>query len=155
MDCSMSSPPVPPVADRRGKCRNCCQKAYTSWRFRDSRRRLSRSWATKGQKMSTSDQSRYAPVSIDLRCDFPGAEVLLIDGEQRLIARQLQQLVTTVAPGIYIVRVMIGDSIRDETVVIRPDKPFARTFVAPPVASAIPLQGSARSHEYHQAAIGN
>jgi hypothetical protein len=76
--------------------------------------------------MSTSDQSRYAPVSIDLRCDFPGAEIVLVDGEQRLIARGQQQLLATVTPGLYIVRVIVGDSIRDETVVIRPDKPFAK-----------------------------
>jgi hypothetical protein len=106
--------------------------------------------------MSTSsDNSEYELVAVDLRCEFPGAEVWLVNGQQQVVARGVQSLHTEVSPGVYTSRVSIGDSLRDERHIVRPDKPFSRTLDAPPVSSAIPLTGSTTSHEYHQAAVGN
>jgi len=95
---------------------------------------------------------QYGPVSVDLRCDFPGAEVLLVDGQQRLAGSAVQQLRIDVLPGVYTARVRIGEASRDERIVVRPDKPFTRVLTPPPVASAIPLTASAKSPEGHQAA---
>ncbi|HLG54368.1 MAG TPA: phospholipase D-like domain-containing protein [Vicinamibacterales bacterium] len=91
-----------------------------------------------------------APVSLHLTCDFPGAEVLLVDGQLRLVDRALQEIRKDVPPGIYTARVRIGEASRDERLIVRPGKPFERTLLPPAVASAIPLDGSATSHEYHQ-----
>ena len=98
--------------------------------------------------MAPSEQ--YAPVPVELRCDFPGAEVLLVDGQQHLVKREVQLLRVKVMPGVYIARVVIGEAIRDERIVVRPDQPFTRELTPPPVASAIPLSSSATTHEYHQ-----
>ena len=103
----------------------------------------------------SNQQEQYAPVTVDLSCDFPGAEVILIDGQQRLVMRAMQRVQTTVPPGVYTVRVSIGESLRDQSIIVRPDQAFVLTLAPPPVASAIPLEGSARSHEYHQAAVRN
>jgi len=96
---------------------------------------------------------QYGPVSVELQCDFPGAEVLLVNGQQQLVARGVQQLKVSVLPGVYTARVLIGEALRDERIVVRPDKPFSRDLAPPPVSSAIPLTGSAKSHEYHQDAV--
>src|SRR6267142_1981014 len=93
---------------------------------------------------------QYGPVSVKLWCDFPGTEVLLVDGQQQLVARGSQELNATVLPGVYTVRVLLGDTLRDERIVVRPDKPFSQELEAPPISSAIPITGSANSHEYHQ-----
>jgi hypothetical protein len=98
--------------------------------------------------MTQSEQ--YAPVPVELRCDFPGAEVLLVDGQQHLVKREVQLLRVNVVPGVYVARVVIGEAIRDERIVVRPDQPFTRELTPPPVASAIPLSSSATTHEYHQ-----
>lgn len=97
----------------------------------------------------------YGPVAVDLRCDLPGAEVLLVDGHQRLVARGVERLRTNVLPGVYTARVLIGEALRDERIIVRPEKPFSRDLAPPPVSSAIPLTGSAQSHEYHQDAVRN
>src|SRR6266850_4340377 len=93
---------------------------------------------------------QYGPVSVKLWCDFPGAEVLLVYGQQQLVARASQELNISVLPGVYTARVLLGDTLRDERIVVRPNKPFSQKLEAPPVSSAIPLTGSSKSHEYHQ-----
>ncbi|HEY0083185.1 MAG TPA: serine protease, partial [Pyrinomonadaceae bacterium] len=113
----------------------------------------------KGRSMLTSADAmpseQYGPVSVDLRCDFPGSEVLLVDGQQRLIDRGVQRLKVDVVPGVYTARVLIGEALRDERIVVRPDTPFSCDLEPPTVSSAMPLTGSAKSHEYHQDAIRN
>src|SRR5436190_16818299 len=93
---------------------------------------------------------QYAPVPVELRCDFPGAEVLLVDGQQHLVKREVQLLRVNVVPGVYVARVVIGEAMRDETIVVHPDRPFTRGLTPPTMASAIPLNSSATTHEYHQ-----
>ena len=102
--------------------------------------------------LNTSPSQPYGPVAVDLQCDFPGAEVLLIDGQQRLVKREVQQLRVNVPPGVYTARVLIGEALRDELIVVHPDKPLTKQLTPPALASAIPLTGSATTHEYHQAA---
>ena len=97
----------------------------------------------------------YGPVQVELRSEFPGSEVLLVDGQQRLVGRGVQQLNVNVMPGVYTARVLIGDALRDERIIVRPNKPFSRDLDPPAVPSAIPLTGSAKSHEYHQDAVRN
>ncbi|WP_035678331.1 phospholipase D-like domain-containing protein [Bradyrhizobium liaoningense] len=97
-----------------------------------------------------SQSEQYAPVPVELRCGFPGAEVLLVDGQQHLVKREVQLLRVNVMPGVYIARVVIGEAIRDETIVVRPDQPFTRELAPPPIASAIPLNSSATTHKHHQ-----
>ena len=92
----------------------------------------------------------YKPVSVDLRCAFPGADVLLIDGHQRLVGHGAQQLRLAVPPGIYTARVRIAEASSDERIVVRPETPFEQNLVTPVSASPIPLSGWAKSHEYHQ-----
>jgi V8-like Glu-specific endopeptidase len=96
---------------------------------------------------------QYGPVSVELRCDFPGTEVLLIDGQQQLVTRNIQEIKIKVLPGVYTARVRIGNSLRDEHVVVRPDTPVSKVLDPPPISSAIPFTGSTRCHEYHQSAV--
>ena len=105
--------------------------------------------------IDATESEQYGPVSVDLQCDFPGAEVLLVDGQQRLIGRGLQELKLDVLPGVYTARVVIGDALRDERIIVRPDKPFSRKLGPPLLRSAIPLDGSATSHEFHQKAVSD
>ena len=98
---------------------------------------------------------QYGPVSVELRCDFPGAEVLLIDGQQQLVTRNIQQIRVDVLPGVYTARIRIGNSLRDKLIVVRPDTPYSEVFDAPLISSAIPLEGSTKSHEYHQSAVSS
>jgi len=102
-----------------------------------------------------SQSEQYGPVSVELSCDFPGTEILLIDGQQQLITRNIQQIKIDVLPGIYTARVRIGNSLRDKHIVVRPDKPYSEVLDPPPISSAIPLNVSTKSHEYHQSAVSN
>jgi phosphatidylserine/phosphatidylglycerophosphate/cardiolipin synthase-like enzyme/V8-like Glu-specific endopeptidase len=102
--------------------------------------------------MLSSSETQFEPVSVSLNTTNQGAEVLLIDGHMRLVARAIQNLSAVVPPGVYTARVRIGDALRDETIVVRPDKPQIRMLQAPLLESAIPLTASATSHEYHQSA---
>jgi phosphatidylserine/phosphatidylglycerophosphate/cardiolipin synthase-like enzyme len=96
--------------------------------------------------------AEYGPVRVDLRCDFPGAEILLVDGHQRLVARALESLTVDVIPGIYTARVRIGEALRETRIIARPDATVTLNLPPPAIASAVPLDGSATSHEYHQSA---
>jgi hypothetical protein len=99
---------------------------------------------------SPDQDETFAPVAVNLTCEFPGAELLLINGQLELVARDVGKLEKSITPGVYTARVRIGNAERDEPLVVRPDIPVTRTLSAPKVASAIPLEGSASSHEYHQ-----
>jgi V8-like Glu-specific endopeptidase len=79
--------------------------------------------------------------------------VLLIDGQQQLVTRNIQQIKVDVLPGIYTARVRIGNSLCDKHIVVRPNEPYSEVLDPPLISSAIPLDGSTKSHEYHQSAV--
>lgn len=99
-----------------------------------------------------SSTGAYEGVSVDLRCDFPGADVLLIDGHQRLVGHGTQRLRLNVLPGIYTARVRVAEASRDERLVVYPCESVDRMIAPPVVGSPIPLAGWAKSHEDHQEA---
>ncbi|HEX7830701.1 MAG TPA: hypothetical protein VF787_13675, partial [Thermoanaerobaculia bacterium] len=83
--------------------------------------------------MSASDDGtlEYGRVVVELRCEYPGAEVLLIDGQLKLVGRALQTLRVAVPPGVYTCRVLIGEALRDERIIVRPDQQFSRELQPP------------------------
>src|SRR5215213_995429 len=103
--------------------------------------------------VDAAQSEQYGPTQVELRCDFPGAEVLLVDGQQRPVARGVERLRVNVSPGVYTARVLIGEALRDERIVVRPEVPVSLDLAPPLMSSAIPLNGSAMSHEYHQDAV--
>src|ERR1044071_2768483 len=100
------------------------------------------------------EEEDYGPVAVDLRCDFPGAEVLLVDGQQRLVAHDIQRLQLSVSPGVYTARVRGGEPLRDERIGVYPERPLSRQLSAPLIASAIPFEGAAEN-ERHQDVLRN
>jgi len=105
--------------------------------------------------MSTSSEHDSPPalVELELRSDLPGAELLLVDGAMKLRARGFGSLLKEVEPGVYTARVRIGEASREELVVLRPGQPRTIFVESPLVESAIPIDKSMSSREYHQAAV--
>lgn len=93
------------------------------------------------------------PVHVTLQSGDSIDEIYLIDARFNLVARGFGNLTATVQPGVYKVKIRAGEQVREEYLVLRPgESPVTKQFAEVPFASAAPLKGTAKTHEYHIAA---
>ena len=97
--------------------------------------------------MSTSSSER----PFRAHSNNPQAEILLLDGGFRVLKRGPTPLTHTAAPGLYLMKVKVGDQEREEILVVEPDAmPFEASLPAPSFESPIPLTFTSTTHEYHE-----
>jgi hypothetical protein len=95
--------------------------------------------------MSTSE------VSLQLSCDNAAAELLVVNGEFKLVAKGSTPLNTKVEPGIYALKAKIGAQVHEQLQVIDgSQQSYAFYLKAPEFESAMPLTHTKTSREYHQ-----
>lgn len=86
-----------------------------------------------------------------LTTDNPAAEILLLDGDFRVVARGASPLKTRVPQGIYVMKVRVGDEQSEEVMAIGPgDDAWHRGLPGPEFESPVPLSRTSTSHEFHQ-----
>jgi hypothetical protein len=103
--------------------------------------------------MSSSPDAPLEAGSLSASAHFPGTELRLLDDDRVLVARAIDHLaVSSVPAGIYTVRAVLGGNHRDKIAVVRPGAPTHVDIEAPAMASAMPIERTAKTHEYHQAA---
>jgi hypothetical protein len=78
------------------------------------------------------------------------AEISVLDGSLNNVGRSVGRLRKELPRGIYKVRVRVGPSFQEQLVSLDQDREIKVDALA--FASPIPLTGTSRSHEYHQAA---
>jgi hypothetical protein len=91
------------------------------------------------------------PVTFEVVAADEAAEIYLIDGDFRLVDKGIGRKTFTVAPGIYKIKNRSGQTTAERLIVVQAGLP---TVELAPVAisSAMPLDHSARTHEYHMSA---
>jgi hypothetical protein len=83
------------------------------------------------------------------------AEILLIDGRFRVLARGTSPLQFRVEPGLYLVKVKVGDEEVEQLFTVPADTPtLSQHLDAPLFESPIPLGATSTKHEYHIAYVG-
>jgi hypothetical protein len=78
----------------------------------------------------------------------PAAEISIIDGNFNRIARSVGHFEQNLSPGIYKVQVQVGPKVDEQLVAL--DQSRDLQFTAPDIPTAVPLESSSRSHEYHR-----
>ncbi len=93
-------------------------------------------------------------VSFKVTARDPTAEIFLIDGNFALVDRGVGAKTFAVAPGIYKIKQRAANVTDEALYAIRPGM---KDIDLPPVrfASPIPLNETAKSHEFHQAAVSD
>jgi hypothetical protein len=94
--------------------------------------------------MSASDSK------LTVRMADDAAEISVIDGNFNTVARGIGTVEQVLPRGLYKLRIRVGPSVEEELIALDQDKELDRDTLAFP--SAIPLNQTSRSHEYHQAA---
>ncbi|HEY6716535.1 MAG TPA: hypothetical protein VI232_09335, partial [Reyranella sp.] len=91
------------------------------------------------------------PVTFEVVAADEAAEIYLIDGDFRLVDKGVGRKTFTVLPGIYKIKNRSGQTTAERLIVVQAGLP---TIELAPVAigSAMPLDHSARTHEYHMSA---
>jgi hypothetical protein len=89
-----------------------------------------------------------ADVELSLNCDNAAAELLVVDGDFKLVAHGAPPLRTRVEPGIYALKAKIGAKTTErlELIELRAE-PYAFELPAPRFESPMPLDGTATSRE--------
>jgi hypothetical protein len=87
-------------------------------------------------------------VTLHVTTGNPLAEVFLVDHTFALVDRSIGQLDKPVTPGVYTVKVRLGDATAERLVVADVDKNVDLSSELT-VASAAPISGTSRTHEYH------
>lgn len=86
----------------------------------------------------------------------PAAEVFVIDSRMSLVDRDVAQLKTRLPPGLFKVKMRIGNATRQDVVLLDGDAtvppPAAVVQPVASVATVLPLSGTTATHEYHEAA---
>lgn len=92
--------------------------------------------------------------TVRLTTDNPQAEILLVDSRFRVVTRGVSPLEKTIPVGIYAVKVKVGDEEKEELFSVRPDgaQQLSLYVKAPAFSTPVPLDNTATTHEYHQAA---
>jgi hypothetical protein len=90
-------------------------------------------------------------VSFRVTAKDPAAEIFLIDGNFHLVDRGIGSKTFEVPPGVYKIKQRAGNITSETLYAVRPGM---KDVELPPVrfASPMPLQDTAKSHEFHQAA---
>jgi hypothetical protein len=102
--------------------------------------------------MSTSDEAKL--VELRVNTQDPATEIFLLDGEFQLVTRGIGRLETQQPPGIYKLKVRAGVQAKEQMLVLK-DKPVKISVPFLRFPSAVPLQETAKTHEYHMAAAVN
>ncbi|MFD1611158.1 hypothetical protein ACFSCW_05010 [Sphingomonas tabacisoli] len=87
-----------------------------------------------------------------IRSDDPTAQIKVLDASANIVAQGLRSLEAPLANGLYKIRVRVGSSSQERLVALDDQLP-EQTFPRLEFASPIPIDGTERSHEYHQDAI--
>lgn len=88
---------------------------------------------------------------LELTTDNPLAEILLLDGEFKLVARSATPLRLRVRPGLYVMKVKVGDEQAEAVLEVRPDPDsFTHWLAAPLFESPVPLDNSSFRHQFQQ-----
>src|SRR5579862_452824 len=98
--------------------------------------------------------SEESPVQLTVKAGDGTAEIFLIGSDLSLIARGIGTLVTTQPPGIYRVRVRTSFAVKEHFVILRAE-PVTDVVGSLSFATPVPLDNTAKSHEYHQVAAKN
>ena len=91
------------------------------------------------------------PVTFEVVAADEAAEIYLIDGDFRLVDKGVGRKTFTVLPGIYKVKNRSGQTTAERLVVVQAGMPPVRLDPVA-ISSAMPLEHSARTHEYHMSA---
>jgi hypothetical protein len=87
-------------------------------------------------------------VALHVTTGHPLAEVFLIDREFVLVDRSIGELDKAVTPGVYTVKVRLGDATAERLIVANEDTSLDMSSELT-FASAAPISGTSRTHEYH------
>jgi hypothetical protein len=90
-------------------------------------------------------------VHLAVTCGSPLAEVFLIDHDFSLVDRSLARLDADVQPGVYKLKATLGETTAERLVVLDHDEQIDLSAELA-VPSAAPVEGTAKTHEFHMAA---
>ena len=89
-----------------------------------------------------------------LTTNNPQAEILLLDSGFRVLKRGPTPLTHSAAPGLYLMKVKVGDQEREEILVVEANAmPFEASLRAPSFESPIPLTDTCTTRAYHEGAV--
>lgn len=95
--------------------------------------------------------SERAPVDFEVIAADSGTEIFLIDGHFKLLKKGIGRETFSVPPGIYKIKARSGTTATEKMIIVRAGMGPV-TLDPVPISSAMPLQDSAKTHEYHMAA---
>ena len=100
-------------------------------------------------------KSSSKSATLDIRAADQGTEIFVIDSSLKRIGKGLGHLEASVEPGVYKVRFRSGASIQDKLVeAVASDEPVPIQGEPVHFASAVPLEATRTTHEYHQGPAG-
>jgi hypothetical protein len=99
-------------------------------------------------KLSSPFIEKTGPVALRVTTGNPLTEVFLIDHAFALVDRSIGELEARVTPGVYTVKVRLGEATAERLVVVDVDKSVDMSSELT-VVSAAPISGTSRTHEYH------
>lgn len=98
--------------------------------------------------LSSPFAEQTGPVALRVTAGNPFIEVFLVDHAFALVARSIGELEARVTPGVYTVKVRLGDAMAERLVVVDEDMSVDMSSELT-VVSAAPISGTSRTHEYH------
>jgi hypothetical protein len=94
-------------------------------------------------------------VTLKMSCRNRVAQLFVVDGDFRVVARGTSPLVTELTPGIYSLKAKVGDAVSERVEVLRErDDPYEFELKAPEFESAVPISGTSTHHEYQELTPG-
>lgn len=96
--------------------------------------------------------STFAKVKLTATAADSAAEVFVINSDLELVDRGIGTVTTEQLPGVYKIKVRAGQATREELVVLK-KKSVLKEVGHLQIPSAVPLEQTGQSHEYHQAAV--
>ena len=93
-------------------------------------------------------------ISLELRCDNPAAELLVVDSDFKIIKKGSSPLTATVAPGIYSLKAKIGAQFTEKLMMVDGEQDAQQVrLIAPEFESPMPLRDTRTSREYHEGSL--
>jgi hypothetical protein len=97
--------------------------------------------------LSSPFAEQTGPVALRVTAGNPFIEVFVVDHAFALVARSIGELQARVTPGVYTVKVRLGDAMAERLVVVDEDMSVDMSSELT-VVSAAPIGGTSRTHEY-------
>ena len=91
-----------------------------------------------------------ALVHLEIQTADPAAEIFLLDAELHLVRQSVGGLVSDERPGLYQVKVRVGDRFHEELIALRGGS-VRKDYGFLGFSSPFPLQNTLKTHEYHLA----